>query len=37
MYNFKGSENKSKDFGPYQMPLKLFEDLRNGEINRKEV
>ena len=26
-----------KDFGNYQMYVKLFEDLRDGGINSKEV
>ena len=25
-----------KDFGNYQMPMKLFEDLREGEISIKK-
>ena len=37
VFKFSGSENKSKDFGNYQMSLKLFEDLRDGNINLKEV
>ena len=37
VYIFKTGENESKDFGNYQMPLKLFEDLGDGEINPKEV
>ena len=37
VYIFKTVENESKDFGTYQMPLKLFEDLRGGDINPKEV
>ena len=28
VYNFKTSENEPKDIGNYQMPLKLFEDLK---------
>ena len=27
LYSFKTSENKSKDFGNYQMSLKLFEEF----------
>ena len=37
VYKFSGSEQISKDFGNHEMPLKLFEDLRNGDINPKEV
>ena len=32
-----GNENYSKDFRNYQKPQKLSEDLRDGEINPKEV
>ena len=34
---FKTNGNELKDFGNYQMPLKLFEDLSDGDINPKEV
>ena len=34
VYNFKTGANDSKDFGNYQMPWKLFEDLRDGEPKR---
>ena len=34
VYRFK---NEPKDFGNYQISLKLFEDLINGDINPKEV
>ena len=34
---FKTDGNELKDFGNYQMPLKLFEDLSDGDINPKEV
>ena len=37
VYNFKTGANESKDFGNYQMPWKLFEDLRDGNINPKQV
>ena len=37
VYMFKGSENKSNDFGSYQIPWKLIEDLRDGDINSKEA
>ena len=37
VYNFKGNENKSKDFGNYQLSLILFDDLKDGDINPKEV
>ena len=37
VYKFSGSENKPIDFGNYQMPLKLFEDLQDGDINPKEI
>ena len=37
VYKFSGSENKPKDFRNYQLPMKLFEDLRDCYINPKEV
>ena len=37
VYIFKTVENELKDFLNYQMPLKLFEDLRDGHINPKEL
>ena len=37
VYTFKTDKNEPKDFGNYQTPLKLFEDLRDGNINPKEV
>ena len=37
VYTFKTGENEPKDSGNYQMPLKLFEDLRDGHISHKEV
>ena len=35
VYIFKTGQNESKDFGNYQMPLKLVEDLRDRDINPK--
>ena len=37
VYIFKTGENELKDFWNYQMPLKLFEDLRDGDTNPKKV
>ena len=37
VYIFKTGENEPKDSGNYQMPLKLFKDLRDREIKLKEV
>ena len=37
VYTFKTDKNESKDFGNYQRPLKLFEDLRDGNTNLREV
>ena len=37
VYTFKTDGNEPKDFGNYQTLLKLFEDLRDGNINHKEV
>ena len=37
VYTFKTDGNEAKDFGNYQTPLKLLEDLRDGNINPKEV
>ena len=34
---FRTDVNKPKDFRNYQMPWKLFQDLRDGNINPKEV
>ena len=34
IYNFK---NKGKDFRNYQTPLKFFENLRDGDVDPKEV
>ena len=36
-YNFKTSGNVPNDFGNGQMPLKLIENLRDSDINPKEV
>ena len=36
-YKFSSTEKKLKDFRNYQMPCKLFENLRDGDINPKEV
>ena len=33
----KTGGNEPNNFGNHQMPLKLFEDLRDGDINPKEV
>ena len=33
VYKFKTEENDPKDFRNYKTPLKLFEDLRDGNIN----
>ena len=37
VYIFSTGKNCPKDFGNYQMPMKIFEDLRDGEIDSKEV
>ena len=37
VYAFKTDGNEPKDFGNCQTPVKLFEDLRDGNINPKEV
>ena len=37
VYIFKTGENEPQGFGIYQILLKLFEDLRDGYINSKEV
>ena len=37
VYRFKTIGNEPKDFGNYQIPLKLFEDIRDGNINTKEA
>ena len=37
VYTFKTDGNETKDFGNYQMSSKLFEDLRDGDINSKDV
>ena len=35
VYKFSGGENKPKDFRIFQLPLKLFENLRDENINPK--
>ena len=37
IYNFQTEGSRPKDFKGYQNPLKLFENLRNGDANPKEV
>ena len=37
VYRFKTGGNEPEDFVNYQMPLKLFEDLRDGDINPEEL
>ena len=37
VYIFKTGGNEPKDLGSYQMLLKLFKDLRDGDINPKKV
>ena len=37
IYRFKTSANEPKDFRNYQMPWKLFEDLKDGYINPNRV
>ena len=37
VYKFKTGVNEPKDFTNYQIPWKLSEDLREGDINPKEV
>ena len=36
VYVFKTEGNRPKDFGNNQMPLKLFEDLRDGNVSPKD-
>ena len=36
-YTFKTDGNEPKDCRNYKTPLKLFEDLRDGNINPKEA
>ena len=36
VYTFKTDGNEPKDFRNYKTPLKLFEDLRDGNINSRE-
>ena len=35
VYKFKIGANEPHDFRNYQMPSKLFEDLKDGDINPK--
>ena len=37
IYKYKNEGISPKDFRSYQDPLKLFKDLRDGNINPKEV
>ena len=37
VYSFKSSENEPKDFGNHHMQLKLIEDVKDGNMNPKEV
>ena len=37
VYTFKTDGNEPKDFRNFKAPLKLFEDLREGNINPKEA
>ena len=37
IYDFKTEGKISKDFGDYQIPLELFEKLRNSDLLPKEV
>ena len=37
VYVYSTGKRNPKGFGNYQMPLKLFEDLRDGEIDPKEI
>ena len=37
VYAFKFDKNEPKDFKNYKAPLKLFEDVRNGNINPREA
>ena len=37
VYTFKTNRNEPKDFRNYKTPLKLFEDLRDGNINTNEA
>ena len=37
IYVYSTGKSNPKGFGNYQMPMKLFEDLRDGEIDPKEI
>ena len=37
IYSYKTKGNIPKDFGYYQIPWKLFEDVRDGDVNSKDV
>ena len=37
VYVYSTDKDNRKDFGNYQMPMKLFENLGDGEIDPKEV
>ena len=37
IYNFKTKEKLPKDFRNYQVSLKLFENLKDGDVDPKEV
>ena len=37
IYKYKTKGISPKDFGNYQNPIELFKDLRDGNINPKEV
>ena len=37
IYKYKSERISTKDFRNYEDPIKLFKDLRDGNINPKEV
>ena len=37
VYLYSTGKNNTKDFGNYQMSMKLFEDLKDSKIDRREV
>ena len=37
IYKYKSERISPKDFRNYEDPIKLFKDLRDGNINPKEV
>ena len=37
IYNFKTEGRCPKEFRGYQSPIKFFENLRDGDVNLKEV